>query len=195
MKINLNETFNAFSKEQSFKLIDKSKKESKDFIFRNQYQKKTSQSNDMKNVKMTNVKFRRIATFTTQHSSSKKTNNVRFYFFKSSSQTIQNLFDQLLKQQISVDLRDILKFNSHFLRMLFQRFKNNKNVMRQIDEMQVEFIIISNSTTKNYYIAFTSKMSIKMKNEIRYIVLIDIDVEINVMTKNMIFKKELIMRS
>ena len=36
MKINSNETFNAFSREQSFKLIDQSKKENKDFIFRNQ---------------------------------------------------------------------------------------------------------------------------------------------------------------
>ena len=79
--------------------------------------------------------------------------------------------------------------------MLFQRFKNHKNLVRQIDEVQVEFIVISNSTTKNYYIASTSKMSIRMKSETRYTVLINTDVEINVMTEDMMFKKKLVMRS
>ena len=79
--------------------------------------------------------------------------------------------------------------------MLFQKFKNHKDLVRQIDEVQVEFIVISNSTTKNYYIASTSKMSIRMKSETRYTALIDTDVEINVMTKDMMLKEELTMRS
>ena len=79
--------------------------------------------------------------------------------------------------------------------MLFQKFKNHKDLVRQIDEVQVEFIVISNSTTKNYYIASTSKMSIRMKSETRYTALIDTDVEINVMTEDMMLKEELVMRS
>ena len=64
-----------------------------------------------------------------------------------------------------------------------------------MNKVQVEFIIISNSTKKNYYIAFTSKMSIKRKNETRYTALIDIDVEINVMIEKIMIKESLIMRS
>jgi hypothetical protein len=70
-----------------------------------------------------------------------------------------------------------------------------KNAQRNIENVHVKLINMIDLDFKNYYIAFTLKISVRMKSDTRYIALLNIEAEINVMTKKMMHKQDLFMRS
>jgi hypothetical protein len=84
-------------------------------------------------------------------------------------------------------------------------FASAKNVCSEISHDQecsakyrrcnVESINVIDLDFKNYYIVFTLKISVRMKSDTRYVALLNTEAEINIMTEEMMQKKDLSMRS
>jgi hypothetical protein len=70
-----------------------------------------------------------------------------------------------------------------------------KNAQRNVEDIHVESINVIDLDFKNYYIVFTFKIFIRMKSDTRYVALLNIEVEINIMIEKMMHKEDLFMRS
>jgi hypothetical protein len=79
--------------------------------------------------------------------------------------------------------------------MFAQRYRMIKNAQRNVKDVHVESINVIDFDFKNYYIVFTLKISVRMKSDTRYIALLNIEAEINVMTEEMMHKEDLFIRS
>jgi hypothetical protein len=64
-----------------------------------------------------------------------------------------------------------------------------KNAQRNVEDVNVELINVIDFDFKNYYIVFILKIFVRMKSDIRYIALLNTEVEINIIIKKMMHKK------
>ena len=116
-------------------------------------------------------------------------------FEKSINFAIHDVFQKILNTKIILNLKNIVNMNSQLLKIFFQKYKKFKKIQHNVNEIQISFIIIFDFNAKNYYIVFTLKVFIRMKFDTKYTALLNIETEINVMTKKMMMKKNLIMKS
>jgi hypothetical protein len=114
---------------------------------------------------------------------------------KSINSAMQFTFDTILQSEVRLNLVNLIDLYSFLQKMFAQRYRMIKNTQRNVEDVHVESINVIDLDFKNYYIAFTLKISVRMKSDTRYIALLNTKAEINVMTEKMMQKKDLFMRS
>jgi hypothetical protein len=104
-------------------------------------------------------------------------------------------FDTILQSEVRLDLVNLINLCSLLQKMFAQKYRMIKNAQRNVEDVHVELINVIDLDFKNYYIVFTLKISVRMKSDIRYVALLNTEVEINVMIEKMMHKEDLSMRS
>lgn len=99
-------------------------------------------------------------------------------------------FKRILQNEIKIELKKIMNMCFQLYKLFLQRYKKTKKFQFYIDTIRVEFIEMIKIFAKNYYFAFTSKVSIKIKFETKYIALLNTKIEINVMIEKIIIIKK-----
>jgi hypothetical protein len=108
---------------------------------------------------------------------------------------MQFTFDTILQSEVRLDLVNLINLCSSLQKMFAQRYRMIKNAQRNVEDVHVESINVIDLDFKNYYIVFTLKISVRMKSDTRYVALLNIEAEINVMIEKMMHKEDLFMRS
>jgi hypothetical protein len=108
---------------------------------------------------------------------------------------MQFTFDTILQSEVRLNLVNLIDLYSSLQKMFVQKYRMIKNAQRNVEDVHVESINVIDLDFKNYYIVFTLKISVRMKFNTRYIVLLNTKAEINVIIEKMIHKKDFFMRS
>jgi hypothetical protein len=148
---------------------------------------------DMNNVKMRDAS--KIKKSTKQASINSISINSKKRVSKSISSAMQFTFDIILQSEVRLDLVNLINLCSLLQKMFAQRYRMIKNAQRNVEDVHIESIDVINLDFKNYYIVFTLKISVRMKSDTRYVALLNIEAEINVMIEKMMHKEDLSMRS
>ena len=104
------------------------------------------------------------------------------------------MFDKILQNEIRLGLGDVLDLSPQLQKLFSQRYKRAKELQRNVDTVRVDSIEVIDTEAKNYYLASTPKVPIRMDSGTRYTALLDTGAEINVMTEEMMIKEGLPMR-
>jgi hypothetical protein len=148
---------------------------------------------DMNDVKMKNA-FK-IKKSTKQISLNSISINSKKRISKSITLAMQFTFDIILQSKVDLNLVNLINLCLLLQKMFAQKYRMIKNAQRNVEDVHVELINMIDLDFKNYYIVFTLKISVRMKSDTRYVALMNIEAEINVMTEEIMHKKNLFMRS
>jgi hypothetical protein len=191
------EVFDLLVKGKSFELRETNQIDGNFFVSRSNYVP-TSRSfqadvSDMNDVKMRDASKTKKPT--KQASINSASINSEKRVPKSVTSAMQFTFDTILQSEVRLDLVNLIDLCSLLQKMFAQRYRVTKNAQRNVEGVHVESIGVADLDFKNYYIAFTLKIPVRMKSDTRYVALLNTGAEVNVMIEEMMHKEDLSMRS